>query len=119
MSGFRDKGFGDRLSTAANARVTMLERVRAKPTTIRLWPSAERSPAVSARDGWPNARPPRSPSRPARPQSKRLKRPNMSSASLRGKRGCRESGGGQRSGCSGSPAKAVRDARYAARKARK
>ena len=31
MSGFRDKGFGDRLSTAANARKAMLERVRAKP----------------------------------------------------------------------------------------
>jgi cell division septum initiation protein DivIVA len=30
MSGFRDKGFGDRLSTAQNARKAMLERVRAK-----------------------------------------------------------------------------------------
>ena len=28
---FRDKGFGDRLSTAENARKAMLERVRAKP----------------------------------------------------------------------------------------
>ena len=31
MSGFRDKGFSDRLSTAANARKAMLERVRDKP----------------------------------------------------------------------------------------
>lgn len=31
MSGFRDKGFRDRLSTAENARKAMLERVRAKP----------------------------------------------------------------------------------------
>jgi hypothetical protein len=31
MSGFRDKGFSDRLSTAENARNAMLERVRAKP----------------------------------------------------------------------------------------
>jgi hypothetical protein len=31
MSGFRDKGFGDRLSAAANARKAMLERVRTKP----------------------------------------------------------------------------------------
>ena len=31
MSGFRDKGFSDRLSTAENARKAMLERVRAKP----------------------------------------------------------------------------------------
>ncbi|MBF9233557.1 DUF6481 family protein [Microvirga alba] len=31
MSGFRDIGFGDRLSTAENARKAMLERVRAKP----------------------------------------------------------------------------------------
>ena len=30
MSGFRDRGFGDRLSTAANARKAMLERVQAK-----------------------------------------------------------------------------------------
>src|SRR5688572_13960501 len=31
MSGFRDKGFSDRLSTAESARKAMLERVRAKP----------------------------------------------------------------------------------------
>src|SRR3954466_16294285 len=31
MSGFRDKGFSDRLSTAQNARKAMLERVRPKP----------------------------------------------------------------------------------------
>ncbi|GEO17997.1 hypothetical protein MAE02_56930 [Microvirga aerophila] len=31
MSGFRDKGFGDRLSTAECARKAMLERVRAEP----------------------------------------------------------------------------------------
>jgi hypothetical protein len=31
MIGFRNKGFDDRLSTAASARKAMLERVRAKP----------------------------------------------------------------------------------------
>ena len=31
MSGFWEKDFGDRLSTAENARKAMLERVRAKP----------------------------------------------------------------------------------------
>jgi hypothetical protein len=34
MSGFRGKGFGDRLSTAEKARKAMLERVRAKPAHL-------------------------------------------------------------------------------------
>ena len=88
MSGFRDKGFGDRLSTAENARKAMLERVRAKPGAD--------DPAVAerraARQAISTAREARLAEREAAKiaeqarkaaDGKRVRRPSMSSALLR------------------------------------
>jgi hypothetical protein len=73
MSGFRDKGFSDRLSTAENARKAMLERVRAKPGAD--------DPAVAERRA---ARQAVSTAREARlAERERARRPNRSSAWLR------------------------------------
>jgi hypothetical protein len=91
MSGFRDKGFGDRLSTAESARKAMLERVRAKPgaddpavaerraagqavSAARETRLADRETAKTAEQARETARP--QSGRPAR-------RPSRSSALLR------------------------------------
>ena len=110
MAAYKDKGFSERLSTAADARKAMLERVRAKP--------GPDDPAVVERRA---ARQAISVAREARvAERKAAREAEVAHQAAREAEAARQAAEqADRDKALEAERKAVRDARYAARKARR
>ena len=106
MSGFKDQQFGDRLSTAANAKLATLERFRARP--------AADDPAVTERRALRQAI---SVARETRVAERAAAR-EAAATRQAAERAARVVEKQARDAALETERKAARDARYAARKAR-
>lgn len=113
MKHFNDKNFGDRLQAAAKAKQAMLQRA-AKPAAddpVVLQKKAERQAIVAAREARIEAKARAEAERAAREAAERIER------EANAKREAREEA--DRQVALQAEQKAIRDAKYAARKKRK